>query len=517
MKIRLTAFHLFFFLFFGMLLVINTTANAQDAVLDTKLKLKIKQASVPEALDEISKKTGYYFIYQAELVKDAPKVTTSGQATMLRSLIFSFFMDSSLSLKVINHHVIITKNKSIQTVNNSSLSDTTSLVTIEGTIIDAENKQSIPYAVVGLEGTSQGAISNAEGKFSLKLTNPKLSSDLKIAHIGYKSTTIHISQISAGNLTISLKRDIISLQEIVIRNQDPQKLVSQILKNANQNYPNIPARMLGFYREACSRNNQYYLISEGAVDIYKAAYDATYDQDQVKVLKSRKVYNPEVTDTLVMRLKAGLSSCLLLDLCKNPPEYMKPENLDNYDYHLDDITNLNDETVYVVSFAQKQYIKESLFCGKLYISNKNIALVAADIEINPVYVEKTRGDYVFRNKIKVKITPTRIRYRIEYRQLEHRYYLAHVRGDLDFKIKKKKNLFTSNYHVFFELAATDIDTVHSKRIVRKETEDLDGVFSVLHNGYDPNFWGNENIIEPEQPIEEALIRFSEKLKNVIAH
>ena len=516
MRKRQIAFHLSV-LFFGMLFVfLCIDSKAQTSVLDAKIKLKFSQLAVPQILEEITKKTSYYFVYQADWVKDAPRVTSPAQAVSLRNLLFHVFNDTTLGLKVINHHIVITKHQPVLRTPAQLPLDSVSFVQIDAVIQDAETHQSIPYAVVALSGTNLGAIANAEGRFCLKIPQDKLQGELRIAHIGYRSSTVKINPSLAVPI-FNLRRDVISLPEIVIRNHDPKKLVGQLVKNNALNSPSSPARMLGFYREACSRNGRYYLITEGAIDIYKSPFDALSDNDQIKVVKSRKVYNPDVSDTLIMRLKAGLSSCLLLDLNKNIPDYIKPENFDYYDYHLDDITNLNDETVYVISFSQKSWIKEALYCGKLYISNKTVALVAADVELNPLYIEKTNNDFVFRNRVKVKVIPEQVRYRIEYRQIHHKYYLSHVRGDLDFKIKKRNRIFSSRYHVFFELAATNVDTLNAKRHKSKDIEDLDGVFSVNHSGYDPSFWGNQNIIEPELPIEEALILFSEKLKKGACH
>ena len=74
--------------------------------------------------------------------------------------------------------------------------------------------------------------------------------------------------------------------------------------------------LTGFYREGVMKKNELQIYSEAILQIYKSAYSGTILGDQIKVYKSRKIENTDRSDTLAVRLKAGLSTCLELDGAK---------------------------------------------------------------------------------------------------------------------------------------------------------------------------------------------------------
>lgn len=84
---------------------------------------------------------------------------------------------------------------------------------VKGKIVD-ENNTPLIGATVTIPGTSQGAGTDLDGSFSLKIT-PK-TSEIEISYIGYKSITKEIDG-KGGNLgTIVLEPDAVALQDVVI-------------------------------------------------------------------------------------------------------------------------------------------------------------------------------------------------------------------------------------------------------------------------------------------------------------
>ena len=68
------------------------------------------------------------------------------------------------------------------------------------------------------------------------------------------------------------------------------------------------------------------IYSEAVVQIFKSPYTGSLLNDQLKVIRSRKIENTGMKDTLTMRLKAGLSSCLMLDGARNTFDFLFPGN-----------------------------------------------------------------------------------------------------------------------------------------------------------------------------------------------
>ena len=83
--------------------------------------------------------------------------------------------------------------------------------TIEGTITD-DNKIPLPGASILVKGTTTGAVTNFDGKFTINLTSTP--STLVISYLGYVTQEVLIT--SQTNITIVLESDQESLDEVVI-------------------------------------------------------------------------------------------------------------------------------------------------------------------------------------------------------------------------------------------------------------------------------------------------------------
>ena len=66
---------------------------------------------------------------------------------------------------------------------------------------------------------------------------------------------------------------------------------------------------------------------------------------------------------------------------------------------------------------------------------------------------------------KWKITAQEVVYTISYRQWNGIYYMNHIRGDLYFKVKLKRQWFSaSSLHTWFEMVTCKVDVDNVKKI-----------------------------------------------------
>ena len=112
-----------------------------------------------------------------------------------------------------------------------------------------------------------------------------------------------------------------------------------------------------------------------------------------------------------------------------------------------------------------------------------------------------------------ELEPQSVRYTVSYKQLNGKYYVNHIRGDLDFKVKRKKHLFgSSQLHTWFEMVTCKIDTEQVTRFTKNEVLPTRTVFAETNFSYDENFWGDFNTIIPEEKLNEAITRISSKIE-----
>jgi hypothetical protein len=315
-----------------------------------------------------------------------------------------------------------------------------------------------------------------------------------------------------NNLKISMRREFISIPEIIIRNQNPQEIILRTLKAIPHNYGETPALMTGFYREGVMKKSELQTYSEAILQIYKSAYSATLLNDQIKVFKSRKIENIDRTDTLTIRLKAGLSTCLELDGAKNVFDFLTAESASDYSYRLVDIVTYDDETAYVIEFEQHENIELPLFKGTIYINTADFGILNAEFEINPKQIHKIKNSFVSASSHGFDTWPISVKYSVGYRKMNNRYFLNHVRGDLVFTSIQKKRLFHTQFKVFFELAITETILTNVTRFEREELAPIHSIFSKTINNYDPVFWGNQDFLRPEDNLLQYLKNMNVKLQ-----
>jgi hypothetical protein len=224
----------------------------------------------------------------------------------------------------------------------------------------------------------------------------------------------------------------------------------------------------------------------------------------MKIYKSRKIENVDRTDTLAIRLKAGLSTTLELDGVKNLFDFVSYENFEDYYYRLTDIVTYDDESVYVIEFRPREGATTPLFRGTIYINTSDFGIYKAEFEISPDRIDRMKEAFVNSATGGFNTWPVSVKYSVTYRKVGGRYYLSHVRGDLLFNSRQKKKLFNSQFMVFFELAVTDIQLTNVKRFERDELAPVHDVFSRTINTYDLEFWGDQDFLRPEENLMQAL-------------
>lgn len=260
------------------------------------------------------------------------------------------------------------------------------------------------------------------------------------------------------------------------------------------------------------KKNELQSYSEAILEIYKSAYSGSLLSDQIKVYKSRKIENTGINDTLTVRLKAGLSTCLQLDGAKNMFDFMDRVNMEEYSYRLTDIVSFDEESAFEIEFTQKEGAEVAIFEGSVFINTADYAILRADFEIKSAYLHKMKGTFISSTSKGFTTWPVSVKYSVSYRKVNDRYFLSHVRGDLVFSSRQKKKLLNTEFNVFFEMAVTDVNLKNVARFEREELAPIHSVFSKTITYYDPVFWENQDFLKPEDNLLQALKNMKVKLQ-----
>lgn len=495
-----------------LLLVPKHEIKCQDQILDSDFTFRAGIMKTGNALNFITRETGFHFTYDSRLIDTEKKVSLNFRNTKLKIILDSLLRGDSLAYSVIDDFIIISKEIPPPP---PPAHDTTGIVPLKyitGIVIDRETKDPLPYATIGLKHEGKGTVSNSNGEFGLKISLENYGDTLVVSYLGYDAREIPVQKYLGNNFFIEMKSQFISIPEIIIKNQIPQEILYKTIAKIAHNYGNTPAGMTAFYREGVLRKSELQTYSEAIIRIYKSAYYGSFLNDQIMILKSRKIENLDVTDSLAVRLKAGLNTCLQIDGIKTGFDFMYLENIGEYSYRLTDIVTYDEESAFVIEFGPREGYEVPMFRGSMFINTTDYALLKAEFEINQGYLQRMKGSFITNQSRDFITWPISVRYAVSYRKVNDRYFLNHVRGDLEFESKRKGRLFRTSFYVFFEMAVTSMSLQNVTRFEREELAPIHSVFSSTITDYDPVFWENQDFLKPEENLLQALKNMKVRLQ-----
>ena len=389
------------------------------------------------------------------------------------------------------------------------------LITIKGKVIDAESRAPLVFATVAVKESNVAIITNIDGEFTLKVGDLSTSKTLVVSFLGYKNKTIPLSDLkdNGAKNVITLEAAPIPIKEIIVKPLDPVNIVEKAIANIDKNYESVPNLMTAFYRETIRKNRSYVSIGEAVVEIFKAPYKNDVRFDGARIYKGRKSSDVEKMDTVLFKLQGGPVSVLELDIVKNSESILTREAMENYNYTLSGVIEIDNKPHYVIDFIQKPSVEMPLFMGSLYIDMDSYAVTEAEFGFNLSNKEAAQSIFIRKKPLGMKVTPEIATYRTKYREQGGKWHFAYSRAEVKFKVNWNKKLFNTYYTTMSEIAVTDRTDQEVIKFAGKDKIKYSDVFSEKVGAFtDKEFWGDYNVIEPDQSIESAIRRLNRKLK-----
>ncbi len=202
MAMKITAALLFIFLF---------QANAEIAYSQsTRISLNLNNATVEQVLNAIEENSDFYFLYNSKLINVDRKVDVRAKEKSIESVLNEVFKNTNVQYKVEDKQIILS---------NKSATIQQQQKTISAVVMDPKLNEPIIGANVVIKGTTNGTITDMDGKFTLTISSP--NDVILISYIGYIPLEIKASDIKDSK--IFLKDDTQKLEEIVVVGYGTQK------------------------------------------------------------------------------------------------------------------------------------------------------------------------------------------------------------------------------------------------------------------------------------------------------
>jgi hypothetical protein len=114
-----------------------------------------------------------------------------------------------------------------------------------------------------------------------------------------------------------------------------------------------------------------------------------------------------------------------------------------------------------------------------------------------------------------KVYPVDLSYKVDYVENNGKWHYAYGNAIMEYVVDWRKKIFNSRYTVNSEMVVTNWEKYTDNGELK--TEEFIDPYVVMGDDvsgfYDAEFWGNNNIIEPEKSIQNAIEKIKKNMED----
>jgi len=490
---------------FMTILLTGNTSLAQESLLDREINLSQTTGEVDQLLNEISRKGKFSFTYTSQIqVHRMASVAMKKQA--VRNHLEDIFRYDSVQFMEQNRKILLVPlRKKVHQIMNFRL--------IKGLVIDGRTRKPLAYSSIFLNNKSIGTISNSGGRFELKISPSDYNDTLGVSYIGYKLYKMPLQDMDTSVLIVRLSSEKVQIREVIVKPLDPIYILTKAIERIPQNYDRKPAVFTAFFRESTQQDNKNISFSEAVINIFKEPYTSVRS-DQIRLFKGRKDNNTGEKEFIDFIVQGGLYNTLQLDIVKVPPTFLDADYFALYEYNIERIITHFDQPTYVIGFDQREGVRYPCYRGRVYIDVNSLAIIGASFELSQKGMNYATGIYVKKTPKRTGVRPISAIYQVYYRFYNGKWNLSNARSDVLIHVRRKRNKqqdkFNSDFESVSEFVVTNKDTANITRFRFNEVSKPKDILADQIGETDEEFWGIENTIIPDEPIEKTILRIGRR-------
>ncbi len=173
----------------------------------TELSLDLGKTTVEQVLKEIENLSEYYFLFNQKLVNVSREVNVNVSNQKIDKILANVFEGTDVDFVVMDRQIILSPRKYLKNIKSEQPAST-----ITGTVTDASTGEPLPGVYVIVEGTTQGAITNVDGSYSLEVSGE--DAVLRISCVGYETQEIPVGSRSV--IDVQMVTEITELTTVVV-------------------------------------------------------------------------------------------------------------------------------------------------------------------------------------------------------------------------------------------------------------------------------------------------------------
>ena len=492
-------FKLFVVTTFLILLCFKMRAQESMSLLERRINCQIDTATVEQVLEKVVIDNDLFFSYNPDIL---PKEKCSVQLSnvTLGELLRKILPEDEYNIEIIDNQVIITLKE-------------VSPIKLSGLIVEEKDDIPIPYASLTIAGESIGTMTNIDGRYDFIIPWRLRDKLVSVRCLGFKTLDISQNELRKS-LKIKLETVTIHLREITVK----PVIVADVLKNFRnnivKNYEPSTQLMITFYRETIKRDDQYIGVWEAIMEMLKSPYSSG-GTDRIRFMKGRKSNFNKIFKDVSLKIQGGPWYINTLDIVKNLETFLDPEFENLYRYRFEQPEMYNGRVTWVIKFSRKEDVDFPCFYGKILIDADTYALVNAEFGLDKKSLKMNGDTFIKKEPHGFTTRPEEAEYTVNYRMVDGRWQFYSARTDVIFKVKQNKGNVKTEYRSVSDILVTQQYTFpHKARFGPEGLFRADDIFADIIGQYDPEFWGNYNVIKPDDDLSKALREIETSGKDV---
>jgi hypothetical protein len=381
-------------------------------------------------------------------------------------------------------------------------------LSLSGKIVDAQTKEPIANAYIGLLKRGTGTLTNDDGQFVYRFPRIAADSVLVVAVAGYRTFQQKASLFAINQKDVLIQLEAARPQVVdsgFVKRFEARELVAAALRKVKANASAQPYLLTGFYKETLQQNGEYIEIKEAILQSEKDPRPKATIAEKTKLVKNRLFQNDNRSKALDGYSFPNGASIVTHSMDVGLPEYLEGNAMYDYNYQLDDtLTFYLDKSVYRVRFWPVASTVKGARNGIMTINAADSAIVRIeyDFTVNGMKdilkigaMDKILGE--------TKRTPKRLYTCINYKPYLGKWYLQDYQLLLDTQFKQGKNTAMGRIKVHF--VTTEIIKSNGGRVAESDVLLSTDDFSLQTiPRYDDNIWANFNYVVSTEAMRQIV-------------
>ena len=400
-------------------------------------------------------------------------------------------------------------------------------IIIEGVVMDKKSKEPLPFATIGIKGTTIGTATNTEGRFILSVPENLEDSMLFCSFMGYKNFEIGVRK-SYGKIKINLEIDTFTLDEVEVRPWEPWDYIRNAMQKIPDNYANKPYMTNEYYSEYISENDVFLKFTEAVIETYNPPYlqdiksqskvlkarrgedlgtlqfmreklEKKFEKEKRKTIKKGEVWEEKesIDEEIISSSFGGPEEILSADPLRDTASYLDGKHKNKYRYTIEGYSKYYGEQVILIGFKSKGKMDHQRQEGIVYISLESDAILAIEYT-SEIVIPAAVKPIIF--LLGYGIANPELRAMVHYKPIGGLWYLNDISIHGGVRLTKKK-MFSKNDRSNFLMEMALINTNFELNEVHEipEAERID-VEKPLEEQVDPDlvFWKTYQVVRPSK-------------------